>query len=84
MISLFGPLDITVKLESSNLPIVGLVMPKRSPTPLSFQGKDTRHIKIENGKNETVVFQAVAMIPAGGAKLRVTATAGNLTVHDAP
>jgi hypothetical protein len=75
-------LDITVKLESSNLPIVGLVMPKNSPIPLSFLGKDTGHIKIDNGKNDTIVFQAKAMIPVGGAKLRVTATAGGIVVHD--
>ncbi len=55
-----GPLTINLKLESSDLPIAGLVKPKNSPAPLSFAGKNTGSIKLENGKNDTVVFQAKA------------------------
>ena len=77
-----GPLTINIKLDSTDLPIVGLVKPKNSPAPLSFAGKNTGSLKLENGKNDTIVFQAKAMIPVGGAKLTVTATAGNLTVKD--
>jgi alpha-2-macroglobulin len=73
---------ITVKLESQDLPVVGLAKPKASPVPLSFMGKDTGVLKLENGKNDTVVFQAKAQIPIGGAKLRVIATAGGLTAKD--
>ena len=41
----------------------------------TFAGKDTGTIKIANGRAETVVFQAKATLPVGGAKLRVVATA---------
>ena len=77
-----GPLDVTVKLDTQTLAIVGLAMPKSSPAPLSFQGKDTGSVKIENGKSETVVFAAKAMIPVGGAKLRVVAKAGGIEAKD--
>ena len=77
-----SPLEVSVKLDSTNLPIAGLVAPKNGPAPLSFTGKDNGKIKIENGKSETVVFQAKAMIPVGGAKLRVVAKAGGLEAKD--
>src|SRR5262249_25542519 len=62
------PLDITVKVESANLPIVGMVIPKSSPTPITWT-KDAGHIKLDNGRNDTVVFQAKVAVPVGGAKL---------------
>jgi uncharacterized protein YfaS (alpha-2-macroglobulin family) len=77
-----GPLTVSLKVDSSTLPIVGLVQKKDSPPPLKFTGKDTGTVKIENGFSETVVFQAKAAIPIGGAKLRVVAKAGNLEVKD--
>jgi uncharacterized protein YfaS (alpha-2-macroglobulin family) len=70
-----GPLEVSVKLDSATLAIPGLALPKSGPAPLSFAGKDNGTVKIENGRAETVVFQAKAMIPAGGAKLRVIAKA---------
>src|SRR5690606_11821215 len=50
--------------------------------PLSFAGKDTGTVKLDNGRADTVVFQAKATMPVGGAKLRVVAKAGTLEVHD--
>ena len=73
---------ITIKLEAQDLAVVGVTKPKVSPVPLSFMGKDTGVLKLENGKNDTVVFQAKAQIPIGGAKLRVIATAGGLVAKD--
>ncbi|MDB4952487.1 MAG: hypothetical protein JWO36_56 [Myxococcales bacterium] len=81
-----GPLEVSVKLDSASLAVPGLALPKTGPAPLSFAGKDNGVIKIENGRAETVVFQAKAMIPAGGAKLRVVAKAkgpaGSFEVRD--
>ncbi len=77
-----GPLSVNVKLDSVELPIAGLAPHKGGPAPIAFGGKDTGSVKIENGKSETLVFQAKATIPAGGATLRVVATAGNLKVSD--
>jgi len=68
-----GPLEINVKLESSNLPIAGLAAPKKAVAPLGFAGKDNGNIKLEHGRADTVVFQAKANLPIGGAKLRVVA-----------
>ncbi|HEY5935760.1 MAG TPA: MG2 domain-containing protein, partial [Kofleriaceae bacterium] len=68
-----GPLEISVKLESSALPVAGLAAPKNAVAPLGFAGKDTGTIKLENGRADTVVFQAKANMPLGGAKLRVVA-----------
>ena len=77
-----GPLSVNVKLDSVELPIAGLAPHKGGPAPIAFAGKDTGAVKIENGKSETLVFQAKATIPAGGATLRVVATAGNLRFSD--
>ena len=73
---------INIKLETQDLAIAGIAIPKNSPAPFSFMGKDTGSIRLENGKNDTVVFQAKAQIPVGGAKLRVTASAGGITERD--
>ena len=70
-----GPLEVTVSLSSENLAIPGLVAPKTAAPPLSFAGKTTGAVKIANGFPETVVFQAVAQLAAGGARLRVVARA---------
>ncbi|MFT3699274.1 MAG: MG2 domain-containing protein [Kofleriaceae bacterium] len=77
-----APQTISIKLESADLPIVGLARPRTPVLPLAFNGKDTGTLKLENGKNDTVVFNAKAQIPVGGAKLRVVATAGGLTAKD--
>ncbi len=70
-----GPLEVSVTLTSATLPVVGLVVPPKSPPPITFTGKDQGSIKIADGHSETVVFQAKAAIPIGGAKLRVVAKA---------
>jgi hypothetical protein len=77
-----GPLNVSVKLDSVELPIAGLAPHKGGPAPIAFAGKDTGSVKLENGKSETLVFAAKATIPAGGATLRVVATAGSLKVSD--
>ncbi|HEY3807703.1 MAG TPA: MG2 domain-containing protein [Kofleriaceae bacterium] len=77
-----GPLNVTVKVDSVELPVAGLAPHKGGPAPLAFAGKDTGSARIENGKSETLVFQAKATLPAGGATLRVVATAGNLKETD--
>jgi len=70
-----GPLDVSIKLESSHLAIPGLVTRKDAAPPITFGGKDSATKRIANGSAETVVFQAKAAIPIGGAKLRVVARA---------
>ncbi len=70
-----GPLDVQVTLDSSVIPIVGLVQPKNAPAPLTFAGKDNGALKIQDGLAETLVFRANANMPVGGAKLRVVAKA---------
>ncbi len=81
-----GPLEISVKLDSQNLAIPGLVAPKTAPAPISFLGKDTGTLKLDDGRAETVVFSAKAVIPIGGGKLRVVArakgAAGTFEVKD--
>ncbi len=70
-----GPLEVSVKLDSQNLPVVGLVQRKDDAAPLAFTGKDNGVVRIEDGQAETVMFSARATIPVGGAKLRVVAKA---------
>src|SRR6185437_10921623 len=77
-----GPLNVNVKLDSVELPIAGLQPHKGGPAPIQIQGKDTGSVQIQNGKSETLVFAAKATLPAGGATLRVVATAGNLKETD--
>ena len=81
-----GPLDVSIKLDSQVIPIAGLVQPKGAPAPLSFAGKDTGSIKLDDGRADTLVFQAKATMPVGGAKLRVVAKvrgrAGTFEVAD--
>ncbi|HSK00742.1 MAG TPA: MG2 domain-containing protein, partial [Kofleriaceae bacterium] len=82
-----GPLEISLSLASEALALPGLALPRNAPPPLSFLGKSTGTLRLEDGRSETVVFQAKAAMPIGGAKLRVVATAkgraGTLTVTDA-
>src|SRR5690606_32910013 len=70
-----GPLDISLQLGSQVIPIPGLAQPKQAPTPLTFAGKDTGTLRLEDGRADTVVFRAKANMPVGGAKLRVVAKA---------
>ncbi len=81
-----GPLEISVKLESENLPVVGLVPAKQAVAPIVFTGKDAGVVRIEDGRAETLVFSARAAMPIGGAKLRVIAKAkgqaGSFEVKD--
>ncbi|HWU85951.1 MAG TPA: alpha-2-macroglobulin family protein, partial [Kofleriaceae bacterium] len=81
-----GPLDVSIKLASEHLAVPGLAAPKGGPAPIQLAGKDTGTLKLEDGHADTVVFQARAMLPVGGAKLRVVATAkgraGSFTVAD--
>ncbi len=70
-----GTLDVSVSIKSDALPIAGLVQPKSGPPPLQMMGKDNGAAKIEDGHSETLVFQAKATMPVGGAHLRVVATA---------
>jgi uncharacterized protein YfaS (alpha-2-macroglobulin family) len=75
-----GPLDVTLQLVSEHVAVAGLVTPKSGPMPITFIGKDTGSVKLEDGRAETLVFSAKAMIPVGGAKLRVIAKANGKTV----
>jgi len=82
-----GPLDVSLALVSEHVAVAGLVTPKSGPLPITFTGKDTGSVKLEDGRAETLVFSAKAMIPVGGAKLRVVAKAngravGTLEVKD--
>jgi uncharacterized protein YfaS (alpha-2-macroglobulin family) len=82
-----GPLDVSLTLQSENVPVAGLVMPKSGPAPLQLVGKENTSIKLEDGRAETLVFAVKGAIPVGGAKLRVVAKAsgkaiGTLEVKD--
>ncbi len=82
-----GPLDVSLQLVSETMTLPGLVQPKTPVTPLVFTGKDNGHVKLEDGRADTLVFAAKANMPVGGAKLRVVAKAngravGTLEVHD--
>ncbi len=81
-----GPLEVSLSLASEALSIPGIVAPRSAPPPISFAGKSTGAVKLEDGRAETIVFQATATMPIGGAKLRVVATArgraGSFTVTD--
>jgi alpha-2-macroglobulin len=70
-----GPLDISLSLGSQVIPIAGLAQPKHAPPPITFAGKDSGTLRLEDGRAETVVFRATANLPVGGAKLRVVAKA---------
>ncbi|MEO6774066.1 MAG: MG2 domain-containing protein [Kofleriaceae bacterium] len=75
-------LDVQVKISSQELAVAGVARPKVAAVPLGFAGKDTGSLRLDNGKNDTLVFQAKAQLPIGGAKLRVVATAGGITETD--
>jgi alpha-2-macroglobulin len=81
-----GPLDVSLQLDSSMIAIAGLVQPAQAPAPLTFIGKNTGTLKLPDGRADTVVFQAKATMPVGGAKLRVvakgTGKAGTFEVSD--
>jgi uncharacterized protein YfaS (alpha-2-macroglobulin family) len=77
-----APLDVTLELSSSAIAIAGLAQPKNAVAPIAFTGKNTGSVKIDNGRAETLVFQAVAKMPVGGAKLRVVAKAKGIEVSD--
>jgi len=68
-----GPLDISLQLDSSVIPIAGLTAPKNVPAALEFGGKNTGALQLADGRAETLVFQTTAKLPIGGAKLRVAA-----------
>ncbi|MBS1122314.1 MAG: hypothetical protein H6Q90_4542 [Deltaproteobacteria bacterium] len=70
-----GPLEVSVRLESQQLPVAGLVQRKDAEAPLAFTGKDAGVVRIEDGRAETLVFSARVTMPVGGAKLRVIAKA---------
>jgi uncharacterized protein YfaS (alpha-2-macroglobulin family) len=70
-----GPLDISVQLGSQVIPIAGLAQPKTAPAPITFAGKDSGTLELEDGRAETLVFRAKANLPVGGGKLRVVAKA---------
>lgn len=70
-----GPLDVELALDSSVIPIAGLAMPKTGFQPLEMKGKNTGALKLEDGRAETLVFQATAKMPVGGGKLRIVAKA---------
>lgn len=70
-----GPLVVDVQMDSAALVVAGLAAPKKPVAPLTFSGKNTTQIKLENGRNEAIVFQAKANLTAGGAKITVVAHA---------
>jgi len=75
-----GPLDVSLTLTSENLAIAGLTAPKDVTSPITFTGKNTGSVKLEDGRAETLVFAAKAAIPVGGARLRIVAKANGKTV----
>ncbi|HWO17227.1 MAG TPA: MG2 domain-containing protein [Kofleriaceae bacterium] len=81
-----GPLEVSLALASEALALPGIAAPKNAPAPITFTGKSSGAVKLEDGRADTIVFQARATMPIGGAKLRVTATAkgraGTFTVND--
>jgi hypothetical protein len=81
-----GPLQVSVSISSAALPIPGIAAPAGAPPPLAFAGKATGTAQLADGRAETLVFDAKAVLPIGGAKLRVVATAtgraGTFTVTD--
>ncbi len=70
-----GPLEITIAMDSTLIAIPGLAPPKVKGPPITFSGKNTTTVKLENGRADTLVFAAKAMMPVGGAHLVVTAKA---------
>ncbi len=79
-----GPLEADVTLSSETIAIPGLAL--KSAAPLTFGGKSTGHVKLEDGHSETLVFAVTAAQAIGGAKLRVAAKAtgakGTFEVND--
>lgn len=69
-----GPLEITLEASSSHIDIPGIAAKAGAPAPLSFAGKNKTTLKLDNGRAETVVFQAKAAMPIGAAKVKIVAT----------
>ena len=69
-----GPLEITLEASSAHLEIPGIASSPGAPPPLAFAGKSKTTLKLDNGRAETVVFQARAAIPIGAAKVMIKAT----------
>ncbi|MCX5746890.1 MAG: MG2 domain-containing protein, partial [Proteobacteria bacterium] len=70
-----GPLEIELTMTSEALAIPGLAPSKTRASPLTFAGKNTTTLQLDDGRNETVVIQARANLPVGGAKITVVAKA---------
>ena len=68
-----GPLDVDVALSSKTIAIAGIT--QKAAEPLTFGGKPTGHVKLEDGHSETLVFAVTAVQAIGGAKLHVDAKA---------
>ena len=68
-----GPLEVDVALSSKAIAIAGLTL--KAAEPLTFGGKNTGHVKLEDGHSDTLVFAVTAAQAIGGAKLHVDAKA---------
>ncbi|HEU0032537.1 MAG TPA: MG2 domain-containing protein [Kofleriaceae bacterium] len=82
-----GPLDVELAIDSAHVEVAGLAMPKDGAQPIAFTNKPSGTVRIQDGFSETVVYSAKAQLAAGGARLKVVATAkgaklGTLTVQD--
>ncbi len=68
-----GPLEITLVASSEEIAVPGIAMKPGSPPPVAFTKTKTT-LKLDNGRAETVVFQARAAMPIGAAKVKIVAT----------
>lgn len=70
-----GQLSIDVTIESAEIPILGLAPSTKKGAPITFTGKNSAQLKLDNGRQETLVFTAKVSQPVGGAKITVIARA---------
>lgn len=71
--------DVKVTLTAENLPVPGMELPASLSSPLQLLGKSEGHVRLENGKAATLVFQGKATQAVGAARLKVTAEGGGNT-----
>lgn len=74
--------EVTVALSTENIPLKGLSGSASEDSPLELLGKREGQVHLEDGKSATLVFQARATKSVGAARLKVTATSGELKSHE--
>lgn len=74
--------DVTVQLRAETLPGPGQAGVGREEEPLDFEGARQATLSLPDGESTTAVFRVRNQLAAGGIRLQVVATSGDLEVSE--